>query len=474
MNYDLQALDRALAARIREKKLPGCSVAIRGPEGELFQKGYGFCDMEHARPVNGDTVFGIASMSKSTVALSLCILAAEGRISLDQPVTDFLPQFRIPGQPRDAVAVRHLLTHTAGIPPMEPLEWSIALNTPGREGDWVRRMKASSPNRMDKIEQIIDYIAHCPYETLGAPGEYMSYSNEGYAVLCTVFDIAAGVPLEQFLDERVFGPMGMTRTVLDGHGERAIPLSGGNITRLFDNDDDGSLTCDDRWSTLPPFRSCACVKSTARDMARYYACIAARGKADGKQVIPAQAVELLVGAAFPLRERSYYCCGLNKRVKYGHVICEHSGGLHGVSTHGGLLLDEGWGFSALCNKSNEDTDDLVWMMYNMIMGRPLEEDHRWLHPTGKPFADPEMLLGRYLGHEGTPTTVTVTLKDGVLMGDNDQNDLGPFRLVWCSGTWFQGWRDGDTAPASRERFYVRNGRAWGLKVGTRIFRRIPD
>lgn len=470
MNFDLKALDAALHRRVEEKKLPGVSVAVRGPEGVIFEKGYGFTDMEHARPVDENTIYGIASMSKSTVALTLCILAAEGKISLDQPVTDFIPQFRIPGQPRDAVTLLHLLMHTAGIPPMEPLEWSIALNTPGRDSDWVRRMKASSPNQMDKIEQIIDYISNCPYQTLGAPGEYMSYSNEGYAVLCTVADIAAGIPLEQFLDKRVFGPMGMTRTVLDQSGERAIPLSGGNITRLFDTDDDDQLTCDDMWSTLPPFRSCACVKSTAHDMAQYYQCISNRGMIDGKQVIPAEAVELLVGKRFPLRERSFYCCGLNKRVKHGHVICEHSGGLHGVSSHGGLLLDEGYGFSALCNKSNEDTDDLVWIMYNMVMGRPLEEDHRWLHPTGKAFADPDMIVGSYLGHEGTPCTVKVYVKDGNLTGEND---YGPFRMVWCGGTWFQGFRAGKD-PVCRVRFYIRDGKAWAMKSGTRIFRRIEE
>lgn len=470
MNFDLAALDAALEQRIRKDKLPGVSVAIRGPEGVIFEKGYGFGDLEHTHPVDANTVYGIASMSKSTVALTLCILAAEGKMSLDQPVTDFIPQFRIPGQPKDAVTVLHLLTHTAGIPPMEPLEWSIALNTPGRDGDWVRRMKATSPNQMDKIEHIIDYIAACPYQTLGAPGEYMSYSNEGYAVLCTIADIAAKMPLEQFLDERVFGPMGMTRTVLDQHGERAIPMSGGNITKLFDSDDNGGLTCDDRWSTLPPFRSCACVKSTAHDMARYYQCISNRGMIDGMQVIPTEAVELMVGCRFPLRERTFYCCGLSKREKLGHVICEHSGGLHGVSSHGGLLLDENYGFSALCNKSDESPDELVWMMYNMVMGRPLSEDHRWLHPTGKEFTDSDMVLGSYIGHEGTPSVVKVYLKDGKLTGESDN---GPFRMVWCGGTWFQGFRDGPN-PVCRVRFYIRDGKAWGLKFGTRIFARMED
>ena len=83
---------------------------------------------------------------------------------------------------------------------MEPLEWSIAVNSPGRdESEWAQRMRRTAPNRMDRIEHIIDYVSGCPYHTLGAPGEVFSYSNEGYAILSYVVDAAAGVPLEQFM-----------------------------------------------------------------------------------------------------------------------------------------------------------------------------------------------------------------------------------------------------------------------------------
>ena len=75
MKYDLQALDAALAKRIEEKKLPGVTVCIRGPEGVIFEKGYGFGDEGGKIPMNEHTIMGIASMSKSTVTLALCILA---------------------------------------------------------------------------------------------------------------------------------------------------------------------------------------------------------------------------------------------------------------------------------------------------------------------------------------------------------------------------------------------------------------
>lgn len=472
MSYDLKALDAALEKRIREKKLPGVTVAIRGPEGVIFEKGYGVAN-EAGRPVDENTIMGIASMSKSTATLALCILAAEGKCSFSDPIVKYFPSFSLKGTPRQSVTLHHLATHTAGIPPMEPLEWSIALNTAERkESDWTRAMKATAPNRMDKIDQIVDYIAEGRYPTLGEPGNYMSYSNEGYAILSYVVDRVAGYPLEQFLKERVFGPMGMTRTVLDEDCSEAKRLAAdGNITSLWERDEEGNFSCDDAWSILPPFRSCACVKSTAHDMARYYQCISNHGVLDGKQVIPAQAADMMVGSAFPLEEKPYYCYGLNKRLWMGHTICEHSGGLHGVSTHGGLLFGENYGFAALCNEGGQDADDLCWMMYNMILGRPLEEKHIWLHPTGQPFENPEMLVGSYICHEGEPVTVKVHLDEsGRLMATRP---LGEHSLVHCGETWFQLYNKNNELMG-RCHFWVRDGKAWGMQVYTRIYQRIED
>ena len=468
MKYDLQALDAALAKRIEEKKLPGVTVSIRGPEGVIFEKGYGFGDEGGKVPMNEHTIMGIASMSKSTVTLALCILAAEGKFDWNDPVTKYFPNFEMKGSPKDAVTCHHLACHTAGIPPMEPLEWSIALNTPGRSGEWVEAMKATAPNQMNTIEQIIDYISEGKYQTLGGPGEYMSYSNEGYAILCYIFDKAAGVPLEQFLTERVFKPMGMFRTVLDEDCSEAKKLAADcNITRLWERDGDGNFTVDDCWGILPPFRSCACVKSTAHDFARYYQCLSNHGVIDGVQAIPAAAADMMCGPQFPLTEKPYYCYGLNKRLWHGHVICEHSGGLHGVSTHGCYLQGENYSYVAFCNEGDQDTDDLCWMMGNMLMGRPLDEKQVWLKASGKEFSQPEMLVGTYTCHEGIPVNFEVFVEGGKLQV---KRPLGVYDLVHCGETWFliynkKGERCG------RCHFWVRDGKAWGVQVYTRVYQR---
>lgn len=470
---DEQKLDECLKKKFEELKVSGVSVAIRGPEGYRFERGYGYRDLDRSIAPDGNTIFGIASMGKSMAALSIAILAAEGRLKLDDPVSQYIPGFSVPGNPRESVTIRHLAMHTTGIPPMEPLEWSISMNTPGRKTEYDKKMKESAPNKMDTIEQIIEYIANCPYPTLGESGQYMSYSNEGYAVLCYVVDAAAGIPLEKFLEERIFQPIGMTRSVLDQDAFLARKIaSDGNITALFEQDekDAGNIIGDEDWSVLPPFRACACVKSTAHDMARYYQCLSNQGVIDGKQAIPAKAVEYMIGAGFPELTKPTYCFGLNKRVEDSHVYCEHSGGLHGVSSEGGLLKGENYGFAVLCNEGEMDVTEMLWILYNAVLGYPLEREHIWLFPTETSFEEPQMLLGKYICHEGVPVIARVYLEDGKLMTEKDGET---YSLVFCGETWFK-LLDKDGKAAGRMHFWVKEGKAWGVQVYTRIYQRMED
>lgn len=467
---DRQALDAYLTLWAEKKNLAGVSAYIAGPDGFSYAWNYGFRDAAQRICPDSDTMYGIASMSKSITALCACILHAEGVLDIDDPVCKYLPSFSLPGQPKEAVTLRHLAMHTAGIPPMEPLEWSIAMNSVDRrESEWLLAMRRSAPNKMESIEQLLHYLAHCPYRMLGAPGEVMSYSNEGYAVLSYAIDAAAGMPLEQVMQEKVFGPLGMTRSILDNGVEASRALSGGNITSLFEIED-GVRMCDDHWSILPPFRGCAMVKSTARDMAVYYRALSNFGMHEGVQAIPRQAVELLAGRYHPLSARSVMCMGINKREKDGHTFCEHSGGLHGVSSKGGLLLGEGYGFSVLCNQGDEDMDELMWGMYNAVTGRPLAESHRWFHPVGAPFSAPEMIVGAYIGHEGVPSLLTIEERDGRLLRTRDG---AVTELTYCGGARFLAHKmDEPEDQGVRHEFLIRDGRAWGVRCGTRVFERM--
>lgn len=474
MKPDLKLLDQRLSELYEKSGFPGVAVTLRGPEGLYYTRGFGVRHVDPDEPVDGDTIFVIASMGKGVTAFCLCLLQAEGKCSIDDPVTKYIPQFRIPGAPPQTVTLRHLCMHTSGLPPIQPLEWSITMNSIERESEYTQKIREQSPNKMNTLEQIMDYIAagdygHPAYKILGAPGEYMSYSNEGYAVLSSVVDVVAGMPLEQFLAERVFKPLGMTRSLLDEDASEARKIAGGNITSLCERDDDGKLIWDDNYSVLPPYRGCACIKSTTNDMSRFYQMLADRGMFEGKQVFPAEAVDALIGLEFPLSERPFYCLGLRKRLIGKLAVSEHYGGLHGAST-GGACLEGGYGLSIFCNLGDVDVDSFMWAAYNLIADLPIETTHFRAYPNGEQFAEPEALTGKYLIEEGLPDYLDICVKDGVLTAVISDDE---YPLHYCGGTMFAYYSS--ELPgfiANTLEFHIRDGKAWGVCRGERFLIRI--
>ena len=459
---DHQALAERLSALAEAQHIAGYTACILGPEGPIFELARGVRD-DKGTPTNMDTMFGIGSLSKSMTALCVCILAVEGKLGIDDLVTHWVPRFRMTNGQETGVTLRHLLTHTSGLPPMEPLEWSSAMNTQGRQaGEDVLALQKTAPNAIDCIAQVLDYIAVCPHRPVGAPGETFSYSNEGYAILSYVVDAAAGMPLERYMQERVFTPLGMTRTILDNGIDDARALSGGNITSLFTWEDEQQVI-DDGWSILPPYRGCAMVKSTARDLAAYYRAIANYGLHEGKQAFPREAVELMIGAAYPAGPEPFMCMGLNKRSHAGHVIVDHGGALHGVSAKGALLPAEGYGFAIATNESDVGLDRMMWTMENAVLGLSLDESHEWFIPTGKDYPTPERIAGRYAACEGFWSRLTVADD-----GRHAERDGEALTLVDCGNDRFCA-RDKDGGLSSRLTFHIKDGKAWGVSVGTRVF-----
>lgn len=471
MKRDCKYLDAYIDNLFQKKGYPGMAVSIRGPEGVLFEKGFGYRDLENRKPADQNTIFGIASMSKSMTALACCILQTEGRLSLSDPIAKYFPSLHLPGTPDECVTLRTIAMHQTGLPPLQPLEWSIAMNSIERDSEWYQHMLKTAPNKMDKIEQIVEYLAKGNYKMLGAPGEYMSYSNEGYALLSYVVDMAAGISLEAFLEERIFRPLGMSRSVLDEGGEKAKVMSGGNITSLFERDERGELIQDDNWSVLPPFRGCACVKSTAADMTRYYKMLSDRGLWEGGQIVPEEAVELLIGNSFPLRAQPYYCLGLTKSLLGGKTVCQHTGGLHGVSSIGGFL-EGGYSVTVLCNEGEVDVEPFYWACCNFILGLPLNREHNWAVPNGRAFSMPEALCGDYLAEEGLPAHTIVKAEDGTLKADYNGTKTV---LQYCGGTVFAAVSEADLQQrVSTFQFLIRDGKAWAVRCYNRIYQRVEE
>jgi CubicO group peptidase (beta-lactamase class C family) len=171
---------------------PGCAVGvIRG--GQLaFAKGYGMADLEHDTPITPSTRFYIASLSKQFTAMSIVLLAQEGRLSLDDWIRRWVPEVPSFGPP---ITLRQLLHHTSGLRDYFTL---LALSGWPNDGLLTER-------------QFLDLVSRQKNLNF-TPGDEFLYSNTGYALLALVVERASGESLREYAAEHIFKPLGMSHT----------------------------------------------------------------------------------------------------------------------------------------------------------------------------------------------------------------------------------------------------------------------
>ena len=160
--------------------------------GRIVSKGaVGFRDPEDTLPLQEDSVFDLASVSKQFTATAVMLLRRRGLLSLDDEITRFFPQI-----PYKGVTIRHLLTHTGGLP--DYMDWF---------DDLYKKENVIPPNAV-----IVRFLCECGQPPVFAPGEKWEYSNTGYCLLAQIVEEVSAVPFEDFLRDNIFVPAGMADT----------------------------------------------------------------------------------------------------------------------------------------------------------------------------------------------------------------------------------------------------------------------
>jgi CubicO group peptidase (beta-lactamase class C family) len=194
MPANADALDRLIVQTMRASHIPGMSVAVLDHGHVVKLRGYGFADLESCVPATENTLFGIGSVSKQMTAVGILTLVRDGKLSLDDPITKYLPEGK---GVWDAVHIRHLLTHTSGIPDIYGDDDKFPSMHPDR---------TASPSTPDLVKSFA--IGKLNF----APGENWAYSNTGYVLLSVIAERVSGEPFPAFMHERVFAPLDMSST----------------------------------------------------------------------------------------------------------------------------------------------------------------------------------------------------------------------------------------------------------------------
>jgi cyanophycinase len=190
----------SLFADFNAPATPGAAVLVAADGKVLVSKGYGLADLDARTPVTAHTNFRLASVTKQFTAMAVMLLVQDGKLRLDESLTDIFPGFPAYGR---AVTVRHLLTHTSGLVAYEDFV-PDSQATQVLDADVLRRMAALD-------------------STYFAPGTRFRYSNSAYAVLAMIVERRSGTRFADFLKTRIFDRVGMPFTLAREEGRAPVP-----------------------------------------------------------------------------------------------------------------------------------------------------------------------------------------------------------------------------------------------------------
>src|SRR6267143_129918 len=333
-------VDRLFSEFTTQQHVPGAAWGIV-VDGELAHAGAaGFRDVASKSPVDADTVFRIASMTKSFTAMAILKLRDEGKLSLDDPAERHVPELKslaYPTSDSPRITIRHLLSHSEGFPEDNP---------------WGDRQLSRTD---DELSQMLR--AGIPFSN--APGLAYEYSNYGFAILGRIVANVSRMRYSEYVSANILGPLGMTSTTLE-----PSEVAPGRLAH-------GYRWEDERWKDEPllsngSFGSMGGMLTSVRDLSRYVGVfLSAWPPHDGRETAPIRRASLRemqqvwrpapasvardASGAVQLNSGGY---GLGLRITqsctFEHIVA-HGGGLPGFGSVMQWLPEYGVGIVAIGN-----------------------------------------------------------------------------------------------------------------------------
>jgi len=367
----------------------------------LLRKGYGMANYELNVPNTPNMVFRIGSITKLFTAFSILQLEEKGLLSVNDPAVKYLPELPAAWS---AVTIHELLCHTSGIP------------------DLINAKAYSDLNDSRHVENALKEYADKPL--LSKPGETLRYSNSGYILLGRIVEKLSGKTYEEYLDENIFRPAGMTHTAFD-HAASVVPERASGYRW------DGETIINAAYGD-PAFGSSAgALRSTLDDMYRFD-----RALKSGKLFSPAITAKAWAAHAHwtmqpPFDFDAEYGYGWMIGVESGHRYVGHGGWVNGFVSQFTRFPDDDavlivlWNFETANNiQVSKDLSAILFgAQYETPQLRPI------VHPT------PETLM-RYVGeYEVGPLKVQISMRNGKLYAFGTGQPT-PYGLIAVSDTEF--------------------------------------
>jgi CubicO group peptidase (beta-lactamase class C family) len=409
-------VDKVFAAWNR-KDSPGCSVGVAQGGVPVLLRGYGMANLEYDVPITADTIFEAGSVSKQFTAGAVHLLALDGRLSLDDPASRYLPELP---EAAKGIRLRHLLTHTSGLRSQWPL-LTLAGRPPGEA--------------VHSIPEILSLVSR-QHRLNFEPGDDFLYNNTAFTLLSVVVSRVSGQSFQQFCDARLFKPIGMTSTRWRDDYTQVVR----NRATAYRQDGDG------RFHTAMSFTNVVGnggLLTTVKDLLAWNQNLDT-GEVGGRQWVEALHTRGRLNDGFV----TDYAQGLYVRSFRGVREVSHSGSTAGYRAFLARYPEQRLSVAVLCNLAGTRPDRLGREVAGLYLGPAARE------PPSPPAAEvpPDTLHAR-AGLYRDPVTDEVlrfTVFAGTLrLGVTDLRALSPQRFLAPDGPEYEFATDGSGATLVR-------------------------
>lgn len=336
---------------------PGAIVLVAHADSVIYNQGFGYADLQTRQPVCDTTLFNICSISKQFAAVALLKLQEEGRLSLDDKVSDYFPKFKAPFFKE--ITLRHLLSHTSGIPDVRPRtrsEWEEYVHKHPTAFASVRDYK-----RFALTHESIRYMEDLDSLAF-PPGTAYEYQNPTYQLVLPLVEKLTGQRFPQWMDSVIFRPCGMENTVYFdftvsqpqlSHAYR--PATGANVEKFYRSPDGKWEEYDFGEADFFPTKADGGLYTSAAEFLKWNKALFG-GKVLGDSAM-AQAFTPIIGTDLP---RTSYGLGffIEHRAK-GKKKIFHTGDNGAYLTVEAYFPDEDLTYIIFANRCDWDREDTV-------------------------------------------------------------------------------------------------------------------
>lgn len=382
---------------------PGAAVLAARDGQVLMRKAYGTASVELGVPLLPEHVFRLGSITKQFTAVATLMLVDEGKVSLDDEITEYFPDYPTQGR---RITVEHLLTHTSGIQ-----------SYTGMPSYMTEMRRDLTP------EQLIAGFRDQPMEF--APGERWNYNNSGYALLGAIIEKVSGMSYADFIRTRILEPLGMRNTYYET-AEAVIP---GRVPG-YERTGEGQVRQAAWVSMTLPYAAGALI-GTVDDLLLWN-----RAVAEGRMLKPETWRRAFSAYRMSDGRSAGYGYGWFVGEAAGKPSIEHGGDINGFSSNGLWIPSERLHVIVLANHQREprrNPDEISRQIAARVLGTPDQP---------APFAVPAETLREYVGVYRASETENrvITLDGGALYGQRGRNTrqaltpVGPDQFVYASGT----------------------------------------